>query len=167
MNDKTKPRCTCPVVPFDPDEHVPPASEHLDGCPIKKHAASARDGAVAPVHVEMPKALGTLVITLQNGTERVLTLRSRRCRGVPVLEARDDAAPPGANDLWAVFELDDYPESVRIEPEPQTHCICGLPVDNFGCHDTACADRDLVERWRRDGVPHDEIARRRREHARA
>lgn len=62
------------------------------------------------------RVLGTLVVKLKNGTERTLTLRSRRCRGVPVLEARDDvAATVGAgNDLWTVFELEDFPVGVRL-----------------------------------------------------
>jgi pterin-4a-carbinolamine dehydratase len=64
----------------------------------------------------------------------VLTLRSRRCRGAPVLEMRDDAAAaPSADDLWTVFELADYPESVQLRTADSldAHLANHHPVRDF------------------------------------
>lgn len=60
-----------------------------------------------------PKKIGTLKVTLEDGSVRELVLRSRSWQGVPVLEVCDD----GTGDTWTVFKLGALPTEVEITKE--------------------------------------------------
>jgi hypothetical protein len=85
--------------------------------------------AVSATALPEAKVLGTLVIKLKNGKERSITLRSRRFRGVPVLESKDTDAHGKRDDLWAVFEVDDYPEAVELLPFVDDNLLDDYPSD--------------------------------------
>ena len=68
----------------------------------------------------IPKDLGTLVVTLEDGSTSSLLLRAIVRQGVPVLEVRD--AETVGHEEWTVFPLGKLPTAVSLSRP--------VPLDN-------------------------------------